>query len=350
MATFDTDGELGIDSTGYRTGQQYFRSFLLAGERHLTSGFSRPNSDESRFKDFFAGLDPGQQAVMKSYFTRQRDLSPTLRAKVVGLDNVRIETPLTMRNTAPEVVLSRGYQGILRQIVANRATAGTTAIASVAPATGPNTLRLYLTRLKVEDSQDKTIFGLNSTDEISLGIISTDETGDVGQNVVTVGDIKEGNAKTFPNPGLKLVGFNMLEGTTYPKFYSAIITGIERDGGGYNKIIAKAAEYVKDKVTKELLAQGITAGGAYFGITVPPAVASFIANVVKGYFDSFIDWLTGLFNNDDDIVGSVTRTATISSLAAPWSSGTLVANSKDHILSGSDGRYRITTHWEKVRI
>lgn len=369
--SLNTFSGLVLDSKGVELGQNMFQSFLLAGERYLQANMQRPNTDEARFRDFYTALPTTAKEPIASYFKRQAGLGSTQRAQLLGsLTNLHIETPLTIYTTAPVLTAAPAFKALSDQILNNRlkfasltaqpkeplappASAPTPpppAPPAPAPAPAFDLLRLYVNKLTVEKSQDAvwTPFGyVNTTDEVTLGYVAIDENGDVSKGNMTVGDIEQGHTKNYPGDGAKLVGFNLHEGTTFPKFYSVSVYAIERDSGGYNDMLQKAADYAKDKVTKEMLARGITEVGGYFGITIPPSVANFIANVVKSFFDKLVNWLANLLSNADDVLGIDTVTATIYNLNSMWnSSGTLSAPPFDWVADGQGGRWRTTMHWQ----
>ncbi|OQX30323.1 MAG: hypothetical protein B0D96_12430 [Candidatus Sedimenticola endophacoides] len=353
MTDLNTTEDLAIDSGAYQLGQNAFRSFALAGERYLVAGMKRTNTDEERFANFFGDLDTGQQDLLRSYFKRQAQLDLAQRAKVLGeLVDLKISDRLTTSITSaplmksPSVMASiRGISPALRSLHLRRASPTVTALSS-----GNNRLILRLERIKVEESQDDYYiwpFGTyNKTDEVTLGVLTIDESGWVKQHSHNLGSISEGNQKTFSDK--RLCSFDLREGgeATWPKVYSATVYAIERDDGGYNDFLQKAARYAKEKVTEELISRGIIAAGAWLGITIPPIVASFIANYVKGFFDSLIDWLASLFTNEDDVLGQHVRTASIHSYTGNWvSSGSRQSASWNWVYAGEGGRWSTRMHW-----
>lgn len=359
MATTPSiSSDLTLNLEAVELGRNLFQSFLLAGERYLQANLQRPNTDEARFRDFYTALPAEAKEPIASYFKRQAGLDLSQRAQILGsLTNLRIEAPLTIYQTAPVLTATPAFREVVRQVVTTRSKYLVPAQApkiAPAPKTDFDVLRLYVNKLTVEESQDDYSIPLlgtfNTTDEVTLGYICVDETGEVNYGSQTIGDISEGNTKSYPGDGLSLYGFDLHEGASFPKYYSIMVSAIERDNGGYNDLLAKGAAYVKDKVTKELLARGIVATGAYFGVTIPPTVANYIANVVKSFFDKLIDWLGNLLKNKDDVLGTATATATINGLNGAWlSTGTLVDKPFDWVFSGAGGRWRTTMHWQLIK-
>jgi len=200
-------------------------------------------------------------------------------------------------------------------------------------ATTPDKLRLMLDWYKVEDTQDT--FG---KDKVTLALVAIDETGDVTSKAHNIGNLGTGQTRNYPHPGLKLVGFDMTEGSTFPKAYSVTLYAIERDNGGYNQFLGAAANYAKQQVTEEMIRNGIN---GYAEQTIPAEIVNWVASVVKGLFDQLISWLAGLLSNQDDVLGQTIRSATVGSYGGVWSTtGTLEAEHKQRVVSGKGGRHR----------
>jgi hypothetical protein len=226
---------------------------------------------------------------------------------------------------------------------------------------------LLLESIKVENSQDYTSggpFGIgsqNDTDEIGLGLLMISDGGDVTTKTHELGQIKQGNSKTFPGLVLGSIPVRTdLPGL--PKTLVFRVDAYDRDDGGYNDALKAAAGYVKSKITEELIAAGIVSAGAILGISIPPGIATFVASYVKAFIDDFVDWFSGLFKNDDDILGTHSKTITLSTLnfeiqvpelvtTGNWwphiewrtvkqANGPLNTPAFDWVFSGSDGRWR----------
>jgi len=199
---------------------------------------------------------------------------------------------------------------------------------------------------KVEDVQDGTVWPLTARDEVVLGLVAVDETGDVSSKAHNIGSMKEGQTKYFGNGGLRLVGFDMTEGSTFPKAYSVTLYAIDRDDGGYNQFLASASNYAKQQLTEEMIARGIN---TYAQGTIPPELVQWAAGVIKGFFDALVNWLMGLLHNEDDVLGQTIRSATVGSYSGVWSTtGTLEAEHKQRVISGKGGRHRFQSYWVKT--
>ena len=348
-------------SAGYEMGRYDFKSFLLAGERYVTADLSRKGTDEEKFGDFFQGLDATNKNLMTSYFKRQANLTPMHRALVLG-NLVKIDAAETL-------TLTNSFRDVLRPSI--RADLDLVLDFSdqiiVDPPREPasNRLVLVLEDIKVVDSQDAYRIPLlgekNTTDEVHLGIISVDESGEVRHRDVDLGEIKQKKSKDFrkenPYNGKALAIFDITEGRSkdlkkdsFPKVYSTTVVAVEKDDGGFNKLLGKAAEYAKKKITEALIASGIVAAGAVFGVTIPVPLALLAANYVKGFVDSFIDWLADLFNNGDDVLGQNVRRATLYGYTSKWSSSNKArSDSWKWRFRGSDGIWDTNMAWLLVK-
>lgn len=356
----NVNGDLELDAETAELGERMFQTFLLAGERHVTAKAARPGAEEARFAALYRALPVEGQQALDGYFRRQATLPPAERAQVLGrLASLRPTDSLSFADVAPDLLGKTAVQQVLqvgRQAAEAARSGGTSpgaaqggASSDVVAGGAATKLRLMLTRLTVEDSQDATtVLGVtvNPSDETSLGVVAIDETGDVKASTHTLNSLKAGQSQTFGGAGLKLFGFSMTEGTTFPKAYSVTVYAIERDDGKYNALVNEAAAYAKTKVTEEMIAQGIN---IYTGATLPPVVVQFVSKLLKKFFDKLLDWFASLLKNKDDVLGQKTRTATIHSYAGNWSSsGTQNSAPWDWVFSGQGGRWRTTMHWAKV--
>lgn len=349
--------DLPLNPAGYELGNILFQGLLVAGERYMNSGRARPGTDEAIFEELFKELTTEKQAPMRRYFASQARLEPKERAKVLGnLADLKPEDSLTLDVTAAKLFESPLYMSYLTPIASFRSTLTQQpapqliATPTANPRTSSNRLTLRLEKLTVEESQDdywvwwpfvgKKVY--NTVDEVSLGIVSIDENGDVGKSTFALGSIKEGKTKTFDNKILH--SFNLHEGTGFPKQYTVCVYAIEEDWGKFGKFIDKAAAYAKDKIKKELIARGIDAVGGVFGVNLPPEVVDFIANAIQGFLHKLIDWIKKLLG--DDVLGSQTGKAKIHSYTQNWTgTGTKQSKSWDWVFAGAGGRWRTRMHW-----
>lgn len=326
----------------YDIGRRYFQTFLLAGERNVVSSMRRADTAEARAADLLEAVSPEYRTLMANYFRRQSALTAVQRAELLGpLVNLKITDALTVRKVAGDL-MDGGPTADL--ITANGNGAKPAAQPGVTAT--PDKLRLMLDWYKVEDVQDGTVWPLTAKDEVTLALVAIDETGDVASKAHNIGSLKKGQTKSYNHPGLKLYGFDMTEGSTFPKAYSVTLYAMDRDDGGYNQFLGAAANYAKQQVTEEMIARGIN---IYAQQTIPQEIVNWAASVLKGLFDGLISWLAGLLHNEDDVLGQTIRSATVGSYGGVWSAtGTLEAEHKQRVISGQGGRHRFQTYWVKT--
>ena len=167
---------------------------------------------------------------------------------------------------------------------------------------------------------------LEGADEISMGGTATDakaqtsivsefvvSTNFVDGNVpaisfspgtvdVATSDVEFGDSKVFATWDLQTnpVGF--------PYVYSAVIALSEKDGGGF----AQFLKDLYDKVRVMLEAAVSVAAGAAIGAALGSAFGP-LGVVVGAIVGAFVDWLIGLFRNDDDYLGAKAVTIALNS-------------------------------------
>ncbi|MGC3874138.1 hypothetical protein ACPF7Z_12805 [Halomonas sp. GXIMD04776] len=355
----NTESDLELSKVGIALGDNLFQSFLLAGERYVNLDMRREGTDEAHVAKLLEAIPESKRKLMTGYFHRQKDLDLAQRVKVLGpLTELKISDPLTLEVTTKGLLDRASFRAELipSGIQANFRLAPT-AFRQLEEREPPGTdgyrrLDLKLESLRVEDSQDERHvwpFTFNQVDEVSLATVGIDETGDVTSGYYNLGSIKEGGKKSFNDKTIHW--FRITEGgNRFPKAYSVSVYAIERDEGGWNEFLDAAREYAKAKITEELIARGVIAAGEALGVVIPPHVARIIANAVKGFLDNIMDWLARLFTNEDDILGSRTRRATINSYTGNWgSSGTARSSSWNWRFSGEGGRWRTRMHWQLSR-
>jgi hypothetical protein len=324
----------------YDIGRRYFQAFLLAGERNVVSSMRRADTAEARAAGLLEAVSPEYRTLMANYFRRQSALDAVQRAELLGpLARLKITDALTVGTVAGDL-LAGGPAA--EAAVGN----GGEPVAEAGMSATPDKLRLMLDWYKVEDVQDSAPWPFTAKDEVTLALVAIDETGDVASVAHNIGSLKKGQTKSYAHPGLKLYGFNMTEGSTFPKAYSVTLYAMDRDDGGYNQFLGAAADYARQQVKEEMIARGIN---IYTQNTIPPEIVNWVASVVKGLFDGLVTWLAGLLHNEDDVLGQTIRSATVGSYGGVWSTtGTLEAEHKQRVISGKGGRHRFQTYWVKT--
>ncbi len=201
-------------------------------------------------------------------------------------------------------------------------------------------------RLKLDKvyCMDETGTDFIGSDEIDLGGIAVDETGDTSKISAfrVSSDFDTGETKDF-SPDKTLVQFGVVEGgENWPKVYRVTLTMAERDWGDFPSWIGKLYEKVKGRL-KEYLSVAIAGvGGAIGGIlgTLVGAVAGW---VVGWIVDNVIGWVQSLW--EDDIIATHTFTLTHAGPRASFN-GAARSGALALVWSGGTGKYRTHTYWE----
>lgn len=188
-----------------------------------------------------------------------------------------------------------------------------------APQIDYDNLRLRIRKVKCNDETDGAFGSESGDDEISLGGIKVDETGDVHKlEAFRVGNsFDDGEVKVY-NPPKKFASFDLREGSSWPKTYYVSLVLAEVDNGGLPSYLSDLFAYAKANVTKLVSQAGTAALGAEFGKVVTAiAVAA---------FQALVDFFTEIW--EDDLFPVVTARATIGSLNHLFASGSRTSSEK----------------------
>ncbi|MDT3435994.1 hypothetical protein [Haloarcula sp. 1CSR25-25] len=183
---------------------------------------------------------------------------------------------------------------------------------------------------------DETGWDWSGSDEISLGGITVDEDGEVGQigPFSVSNDFDTGEWRNY-SPDRRVNYFNVREGgEKWPKVYTAHIVMVERDWGDfpqwlqtlYNKATEKIEEYIE----------------TYVSSLTGPVIARWVKAVANWFFDKALTWIRGIW--EDDVIDNHTFQLTH---AGPQASFGGSANSSTTIRNyyGGGGKYRTWTYW-----
>jgi len=327
----NTVSKIGQDSLGIKLGDKIFQAFLLAGERNIVSGLKRKGTYEEAFANFFKNIPKTKQNLLKGYFTKQNTLIPTERVKLLGgLTSLDLSTPLILRSFAPKLLLkyhSKKTKSNKQDEIRNC----------------KEDLILKLEQIKVVEAQDDYWFfgSKNTTDEVGFQIISIDATGDIAEKFIRVGSIKEGRSK-FDK---QLAKFNVCKSKNeFPKKYQVIIYPVELDDNGFNDLVKAFFGTIKNRINEELIKFGLNAiGGA---LVLNNRQSEIIGSLLKQLFDSFLNWITRLLTNNDDLMGVGTATARLSRFNATWSNGNRKSNVFEWDFERSNGHWQTKMYWE----
>ncbi len=221
----------------------------------------------------------------------------------------------------------------------------------------PNGAIKKIDRFKVSDDFDKG--ETRNYDYSQCGTIPRDDLPEI----VTSNNCPNGG----PNDqyaGRKLVTSSLdLEKVPWPSTLGLVLVmGEEDDTGGFGELLQDIYGAIKDEVEAEFKAAGLTAGaalGGLFGSVIPglgTAIGAAIGAALAWLLGEFIEWLVGVFNNEDDRIQVKTWTIQLPSpeLAAiramvgeplPSPAGTLASAMKRIDFTGDGGKYRARLHW-----
>jgi hypothetical protein len=161
--------------------------------------------------------------------------------------------------------------------------------------------------------------------------------------------------------GRKLVGSTIdLQVMPIPATYSLITILGEEDEGGFGDIIQDIYDALKGELDKAFEAAGVAAGAALGGAlgSVVPGLGNLIGAAIGAalgwLLGEFIEWLTGLF--DDDLIQArhwtiqlaspeMAAIRTLAGAPLPAPDGVVASPLKKLTYKGDDGKYEAHLHW-----
>ncbi|HEX2037083.1 MAG TPA: hypothetical protein VHS99_23125 [Chloroflexota bacterium] len=313
-----------------------------------------PKSLEGIFFARFRQYRPEQRQLAIAKFLPRVKAAETERVKVYGdLTRVSLRQPTPVATQARALPLPadvRFTSGELRQVVLGRPIFSPALAAAVAslgerseepPPSRPerDKLQLRLHRVRcVEETGNWFVEVFGGADEIDLGGVAVDETGDTRRiTPFRVGEFEEGDVRRY-EPPRQFVRFNLREGgQDWPKDYYITLVLAEVDFGGVGEFIGDLYEKVKTEVEAAL-----SAAGAAFG-PIGAAVAWVIGKV--------IGWILEALG--DEVFPPRTVHARIGSLTSRFrdgrvlSDGSAVSPTNTIKFIGHEGEYRLEYSWRK---
>lgn len=200
-------------------------------------------------------------------------------------------------------------------------------------------LELRIHKVRCVDETDGFLGSEAGDDEIDLGGVTVDESGDTKKVApFRVGSsFDDGEQKVF-SPPKRFTFFNLKEGTAFPKSYFVTLVLAEVDMGGLPGFINQLFDWVKSKVTAALAAAlggAIGASGGPVGAIIGAAVG-FVVGLV-------FDLLKSIW--EDDIFKPATVSVSIPSLNARWAGGKTDSPEGVITYTGHGGKYQLTYDW-----
>lgn len=231
-------------------------------------------------------------------------------------------------------------------------TAPPTVAAVVAAAQAAPAFRKLVLRLHNVTCVDETDWGWGpfktegGTDEIDLGGSSIDAVGDV--NTIPrfrVHNFKEdGVVKTF-TPLKPLVTFDLNEGTSWPKTYTAVVILSEVDMGNFPEFLNQLTVRLRAKVA-EYIENASSGQGGLKGA----ALALVIKEAVTRALNKILDYLRRFWGDDVFPEQLVTIRIPSASTKFPRIGGEAMTHSSDRTLEfhGHGGFYTLRYDWQLV--
>lgn len=209
-------------------------------------------------------------------------------------------------------------------------------IKGLTPQQTTDKLELRIHKVKCLDETNPEFFG---DDEIALGGISVDETGDTKKipQFTVSNSFDDGEQKVY-SPPKRFTYFNLREGATFPKSYCVTLVLAEIDMGGFGDFLSN----VWDKVSKKVLELISSAVGTAVN-TVVAGLGNIVGVAVAWVVDKFIDWLIGLFG--DDVFKPYTVCVNIPSLKARWPGNKTDSPEGVITYKGYGGSYQVVFDW-----
>ena len=196
-------------------------------------------------------------------------------------------------------------------------------------------LEMRIHRVKCVD-ETGGFFERFGNDEIDLGGIGVDETGDTHAiaKFRAGSNFDDGEQVNF-SPPRSFTTFDLTEGKVFPKSYFVTLLLAESDpGGGLPTFVNRLAQKVRDKVKTAVIAAAGDIGG-------PIGVAIGIA--INAVLDKVFDLLARIWA--DDIFPAVTASVNIASLTARWPGGKTDSPEGVATFKGHGGHYQVTYDW-----
>jgi hypothetical protein len=182
-------------------------------------------------------------------------------------------------------------------------------------------LDLRLRKVTCFHEMEKPWEQIEIDDTIAVGGVTIDALGNVGKIAeIQLGDFDwHHNAVKAFSPPKVLATFDLRQGSSWPRLYTASIVLVEKDAGGgfgafLNAVLSKAKDWLVGETGKAL--QG--------------KVSSEVGEVLKYLLNSIVGGIIGFFVAlfNDDVFPPVTETARVGSLHGKMGNGTLVSDER----------------------
>jgi hypothetical protein len=203
-------------------------------------------------------------------------------------------------------------------------------------------LEFRIHRVACVDETDGFLGSEAGSDEIDLGGMIVDESGDTEQLAAfrVRSDFDDGEQEIYSPPKVFAL-FDLTEGTDFPKSYFVTLVLAETDMGGLPDFVSKLVTWAKEKVSAAIG----TAIGSIIGASGGPigaAIGAAVGAIVGWVFDALVEiW-------EDDIFKPAILSTTFPSLAARWNGDSVVSPQNTVTFKGHGGEYQVTYDWRIV--
>jgi hypothetical protein len=311
-------------------------------------------SAEHFFVSYFNKLRPVQRGFVKAKVMPRVKAPEIERARLFGdlaKVNLRLTKPVMMQVKSLPFPAALRFSKDEMDSLLNRLAgpvhrplfAATPAAAAGAPELDKLELLIHRVRCVGETGTwFEEVFG--GADEIDLGGVTVDETGDSKKiRQFRVGEFEERDVVRY-NPPRRFTMFNLREGgNNWPKHYYVTLVLSEIDFGGAGDFISNLYDKVKSEVQSALNAAGI-AVGELIGTAIGGAVG-IIGAAVGFVLGKIIDWIIGALG--DEVFPPKTVHTRIHGLTNLFRGDS--AESQPRVLKfiGHDGEYHLVYSWRK---
>jgi hypothetical protein len=207
-----------------------------------------------------------------------------------------------------------------------------------------NRLGFYITQVKCDDETNPELGSLSS-DEIAIGGITVDETGDtekVGEQSVG-GGFDDGNVKNY-SPHWQFTSFSLSEshplpGSKWPKAYFVTLLLAEKDHGGFSSALQDGWVIVGNKVTEEVQK-------AVTDITIEtgPAISLALGKIAAWAVNELVRYILRMLN--DDLFPPYVAELTVPGFNYTFPGGSKTGPLQTAHFIGHDGHYTVQYYWK----
>jgi hypothetical protein len=301
-----------------------------------------PDSGEQLFLSRFNQLNQTKRRIAVIKVMDSVKAPDSERKKFYGdLAAVNLRLSTTVEQQARKLTLPASIKFPMSHLISLSQTPGqvlvTHSIEGLTPQQTTDNLELRIHKVKCVDETNPEFWG---DDEIALGGVAVDETGDTHKisQFLVGSSFDDGEQKTY-SPPKRFTSFNLREGDKFPKTYCVTLALSEKDMGGFADFLNKLWSKVKEKV----LALVAAAVGGAIGTAVVPGLGTIVGAAVGWALGKLVDWLIGLFG--DDVFKPITVCVNIPSLNARWPGGK--TDSPEGVLTykAFGGTYQLTFDW-----